>query len=79
MAERASGHGGKRPGSGRPASGRDDIAVKMDRAIVARARYVAELRSITLAEYLSEGIRATVDRDFDRAVRDGSKGTERAE
>ena len=47
-------HGGPRPGSGRPRSGRDDIAVKMDRAVVARARYVAEMRGVSLAEYLSE-------------------------
>ncbi len=79
MAAKKANHGGQRPGAGRPNSGRDDVAVKMDRAIVARARYVTDLRGITLAEYLSEAVRGVVDRDFERAVREGAKASDRSE
>ena len=65
-------HGGRRPGSGRPKGERDDITVKLERSIVARARYVADIRGITLAEYLSESLRPVVDRDFAKAA----KGTD---
>jgi hypothetical protein len=56
--------GGERPGAGRPRSDRDDVAVKFDRAVAARARYVAEMKGLSMAEYLTEAARATVDRDF---------------
>lgn len=62
--DRGASRGGKRPGAGRPKSVRDDVTVKMDRAVVARARFVADLRGLTLAEYLSEAVRPVVDRDF---------------
>ena len=45
------------------------MTVKMDRAIVARARFVADLRGLTLTEYLSEAIRPIVDRDFAKAAK----------
>ena len=61
-------HGGKRTGAGRPKSGRDDVTVKMDRGVVARARYVAEVRGVTLAAYLSEAVGPVVDRDFGKAA-----------
>ena len=67
--ERATPHGGKRPGAGRPKSDRDDMTVKMDRTIVARARFVADLRGQTLTEYLSEAVRPIVDRDFAQAAK----------
>jgi hypothetical protein len=66
---RKSNRGGHRPGAGRPKSGRDDIAVKVDRVVVARAQFVARLRGLTLAEYLSEAARPTVDRDFARETK----------
>lgn len=61
-----SGHGGARPGAGRPKAdqGRDDITVKLNRALIARARFVAESKRITLAEYLTESLRPVVARDF---------------
>ena len=62
-------HGGRRKGAGRPKSGRDDIAVKIDRTLAARARFVAELRGVSLAEYLSEAVRPIVDQDFARVAR----------
>jgi hypothetical protein len=43
--------------------------VKLDRALAARARYVAELRRMSLAEYLTEALRPVVKTDFARANR----------
>lgn len=63
-------HGGPRPGAGRPKkSERDDVSVKMDRAVISRARFVADGRGIALAEYLSEMIRPIVGKDFERAAK----------
>lgn len=59
-----SGHGGSRSGAGRPRTERDDMAVKVDRAIVTRAHYVAKARGISLAEYLSDLLLPLVERDF---------------
>lgn len=65
-------HGGKRPRAGRPAtSERDDVTVKVDRSLVAKARYVAEIRGIPLAEYLTAAALATVEKDFTEAVKSG--------
>lgn len=55
---------------------RDDMAVKIDRSLVNKARLVASQRKITLAEYISDLIRIPVERDFSKTVRDmGEKGT----
>jgi len=60
----------KRRKAGRPAtSTRDDVVVKLDRAIVAKARYVAESKRVPLAEYLSEALRPIVGKDFERTAR----------
>jgi hypothetical protein len=60
--------------AGRPAtSTRDDVVVKIDRGVVAQARYVADSRKIPLAEYLTEALRGVVRRDFDRAARGGAE------
>jgi len=40
------------------------MAVKVDRAIVTRAHYVAKARGISLAEYLSDLLLPLVERDF---------------
>jgi hypothetical protein len=56
--------------TGRPAtSDRDDVVVKIDKHVAAKARYVAATRDIPLAEYLTEMVRALVDRDFERATK----------
>jgi hypothetical protein len=56
--------GGARPGAGRPkTSQRDDVVVRMAADIVTHARYVADRRKISLAEYL-DGFRAAVMKDF---------------
>lgn len=57
-------HGGRRPGAGRPRSGRDDVAVKIDRGIVAQARFVSDARGLSLAEFLSNLLRGPVSREF---------------
>lgn len=68
-----SGRGGPRPGAGRPRTDRDDISVKMDRATVARARFVADVKGISLAEYLTEAARPVIQKDFEKATKDGGK------
>jgi hypothetical protein len=63
-------HGGDRSGAGRPRGDRDDVSVKLDRVVATRALFVAKSRGIPIAEYLTESVRATVDRDFDKASKD---------
>jgi hypothetical protein len=48
---------------------RHDASAKIDAGILARARAVATARGITLAEYLSEVLRAPVARDFAREMK----------
>ncbi len=56
--------------TGRPAtSTRDDVVVKIDKQIAAKARYVAATRDMPLAEYLTELLRLPVDRDFERLTK----------
>ncbi len=54
----------RRRKSGPEKPGRDDKAVKVDRALADKAAYVAARRGLTLAEYLTEMIRKPVERDF---------------
>lgn len=51
-------------------SRRDDVAVKVDRLLIDKARLVASRRGVTLAEYLTDLIRNPVERDFAKTVRD---------
>lgn len=44
-------------------------AVKIDRGIAGKAEMIAKDRGIDLASYVSEAIRATVDRDWAKLVR----------
>jgi hypothetical protein len=56
--------GGARPGAGRPkTSDRDDVVVRMAADIVTHARYVADRRKLSLAEYFDE-FRSKVMKDF---------------
>jgi hypothetical protein len=60
--------------TGRPkTSTRDDVVARIDRGVIARARYVAETRKIPLAEYLSEILRPVVLRDFDKTTKQGDE------
>ena len=54
-----------------PISERDDIAVKLDRNVAARRRYIAEKRSMSLAEYLTELVRPMVAKDFQQVTKGG--------
>jgi hypothetical protein len=56
---------------------RDDKAVKIDRGLAMKSKLIAETRRITVAEYLSELLRAPIDRDWQKAAR--QLGTPRAE
>ncbi len=53
--------GGKR-------SERDDVVVKVDRVVVEKAKLVALRRRITLAELLSETLRAPIERAYRQEV-----------
>jgi hypothetical protein len=46
----------------------------MDRGVVARARFVAEIRGVTLAAYLTEAVRPVVDRDFGKEAKPTGRG-----
>jgi hypothetical protein len=50
-------------------SGRDDVAVKVDRVIVNKARMVAAHRGISVAEILSEILRGPVDKAYVQMIR----------
>ncbi|HEU5116816.1 MAG TPA: hypothetical protein VFT74_09095 [Isosphaeraceae bacterium] len=49
---------------------RDDIAVKIERTLVDKARLVAARRGTTLAQYLSDLLRGPVEKDFVKTVRE---------
>lgn len=55
---------------GRPkTSTRDDVVVKIDKHVAAKARYIAATKDVPLAEYLTELLRGSVERDFERATK----------
>jgi CHASE3 domain sensor protein len=45
------------------------IPIKVDRGIAAKAKIVASDRGVDLASYVSETLRATVERDWSRIVK----------
>ena len=49
---------------------RNDTAVKIESDIVRQARTIASRRNITVAEYLSEILRATVAKDYRQVVQE---------
>lgn len=69
MAAKSSGHGGKREGAGRPRSKRDDVAVKIDRTLVSMAKFVANRRGVTLAEFVTDMLRPGVEREWGKEVK----------
>jgi hypothetical protein len=68
------GHGGEREGAGRPKSPRDDVSVKIDRAVVAKMQYVARLKGLTLAEFATETLRPIIDKEFARTSKELGEG-----
>lgn len=56
--------------AGRPkTSERDDVVVKVDRALVGMAKMIATARGMSLAGYLSEAARPVVEKDFAREMK----------
>ena len=51
-------------------SKRDDVAVKLDRELTDKAKLVASRKRITLAEYMTELSRPTIERDFAKVIRE---------
>lgn len=59
---------------GRPKqSERDDVSVKIDRTVLDKARLVATHRKIALAEFVTELLRAPVDRAYQQMIREMTK------
>lgn len=52
-----------------PRPKRDDVAVKIDAKVYRKAKVVAAARGITIAEYVTDVCRPTVERDYQRMVR----------
>jgi hypothetical protein len=63
-------HGGPRDGSGRPKTGRNDVAVKVDRAVASKAKAVAQHLGVPLGEIMTDAARATVDRMYAKMLRE---------
>ena len=57
-------------GRGRPRTDRDDITVKINRAIVGKARAVATHKGVTLAELLSDVLQVPIDRAYAAMLRE---------
>lgn len=56
-----------------PRQKRNDASCKIDADIVRKGRIISEFRDITLAEYLSNLLRDTVDHDYREAVRQANR------
>ncbi len=55
---------------GRPKSARDDVAVKIDRALANKAKRIADHRGMSVAELLSNYLQAPVDRGYLAMIRE---------
>lgn len=58
-----------KPKKGRPTTGRHDVTVKVDAAVISKAKMVASARNIPLAEFVSELLRGPVDREFAKEMK----------
>ena len=54
---------------GRPRSDRDDVTVKVDRAVIEKARHLAMRRRVTLAELLTEILKGPVEKAYAQDVK----------
>ena len=52
-----------------PKSKRDDLTVKLERAIVKKANIIAQNRDIHTAEFLSELLRPLVEREWQKELK----------
>jgi hypothetical protein len=64
------------PVVGRKRINRDDKTVKLDRAVVHKAKFIADIRGQSLAEYLTEIVKPIVDRDWPKALKRMNEGAE---
>jgi len=55
-------------------SERDDVAVKLDRAVVGKARMIATHKGISVAELLSDMVRPSVDKAYGQMLRELDSG-----
>lgn len=69
-------HGGPRQGAGRPKSERNDVAVKIDRAVASKAKAVAQHLGVSVAEVITDAARVPVDRLYAKMLRDLENSTE---
>jgi hypothetical protein len=51
-------------------SERDDVAVKVDRAIVGKAKMIATHRGISVAELLSDAAKPVIDKAYAQMLRE---------
>ena len=55
---------------GRPKSSvRQDVSTKFDKALLGMARLIATASGASLAEYISEAARSTIERDYAKLMR----------
>jgi hypothetical protein len=52
-----------------PTKKRQDKAVKIERILATKAKMIAESRGISVAEYLSDLLRAPIERDWPKAIK----------
>ena len=56
---------------GRPkTSDRNDVSIKFDKVLAAKARLISLGRGVSMAEYLSEMARSGIDRDYAKLLRE---------
>jgi hypothetical protein len=60
--------------AGRPSKGRDDVTVKIDRALAGKLKHLAIHRGLSVAEVLSELVRVPVDRAYAQMLRELEHG-----
>ena len=60
--------------AGRPSKGRDDVTVKIERALASKVKHLAVHRGVSVAEVLSELSRVPIDRAYAAMLRDLEHG-----
>ena len=53
---------------------RDDKAVKMDRLLADKATFIANRKGVTTAEFISELVRAQIEKEFAKMAREPKQG-----
>lgn len=55
---------------GRPPSGRDEATVRIDRDLARKLRFLASENRMAVGHYLSNQVRAQIERAYEQAVKD---------